>query len=470
MTDLVEYTDQDARRLLKRLGSFWHTLFDGQDQLLAYFRSRACRTEQRYWDFLEAYDCAVHADIPVFHREHWGTLALVESELTRAPLRYGEDGVDFGGGYRYGRSYSESFYMKLPKGVKRIAFLHDNPLLPTVTFVEGVDFRVEDGLVYFYRNPFIDKRLTPMPLFRDGVPVDRGLVLWREHSYVDRKYVLSHLGAALKLHRPSSKAYKRAAVALARLYTAFPSRAALTSFLNAMIDAPTAIEPVETVEVILDRPSRQVVTDRHVYDIPEDAKLLVKVGDSLKVGDPLTDAAQYVELAYGLPGADIMPALTAGAALLLGPYQYELTFPNEASAVWQENGMSRFKVIGAPHDVAAFWRGVDARGGLPALGATANPAQLLLSCLRGHGVFIRLNARSFGTLATPSLVLDFLRRALAPRLVVLSYMELAAPAESIQLVEPVEDVRIIRIYNVADNAAPDLQEGVTSSPISNCER
>ncbi len=67
--DYREHTDLDARRLLSRLGSFWHTIFDGQDQLLALWRARVAQAEQLYIDCLEAHCSAVFSDIPVFHRQ-----------------------------------------------------------------------------------------------------------------------------------------------------------------------------------------------------------------------------------------------------------------------------------------------------------------------------------------------------------------------------------------------------------------
>ena len=468
MERFLEATDDDARRLLARLGSFWHFMFDGQDQLFALWRARTLQAEQLYLDFLEAYACAVFADIPVFHREHWSTLSLTESGLTAAPLRYGEAGVDYGGGYRYGASASQSLYWPLPADVKDIRFLHDNPLDPSVTLTGSVDYAVRDGTIVFYANPFADERLHPVELREAGVPVDRGLTFWCEHNFIDRRYLLAHLGAALKLYLPSSEAAKRAMVALANLYAAFPTRAALTAFLAAMVDAPAVVDDIETVEVILDKPRRQVVTDKRVYDIADGATIVVKPGDQLRVGDPLTDAALFYELAHRMPDAKELPAVVGGAALLVGPYQRELAFPNANSATWTENGRQRFTVLGDSGDVAAFWRGVDARGGLALTSRRVNPAQVVLSCLRGHGAFVRLNARSFGPNAAPALTLEFLRRALAPRLVLLSYLELAAEDDDIALVEPDAAVSIIRFIAVADDATVVATDGISAAGVAAC--
>jgi hypothetical protein len=466
--EFVECTDRDARRLLERLGSFWHGLFDGQAELLALFRARALAAEQHCRDWLEAYDCAVFADIPVFHREHWELLTLVESEILSAPPLYGEAGVDFGGGYRYGRAAGLRFRVPLPAGRRSLAFLHDDPLHPKVSYARGVDFKVEDGFLVFPFNPFEDDRQAPAALRREDGGSDRALALWAEHLDRDRGHLLSHLGAALKLHLPSSESARRALAALAALYAAFPSRAALTAFLAALADAPAVLEERETVEAVLERPAPRVVTDRHVYETAAGAAVLVRPGDVLRRGDPLTDAVRFLELAHELPDRELLPALAAGPALLAGDYRGELVFPNESLPATREGGKVRFPVRGDPADAAAFWERVDAGGGLALEGNRVNPALALLSCLRGHGVFIRLNARSFGPLASPRLILEFARRALAPRLVVLSYVELAAPAEPHRLVEVDGPVEIIEFIAVEDEIRLLSRDGSASAQLDSC--
>jgi hypothetical protein len=245
------------------------------------------------------------------------------------------------------------------------------------------------------------------------------------------------------------------------------NRAALLSFLTAMVDAPAA-EGEEIVEAVLDRPRRQVVTDKRVYAVPAGAAVTVKVGDALKLGDPLTDAVLFTELAYRLPGPDMLPALVGGPALLVGPYRHALTFPNRMERIGLDGGRQRFTVHGDPEDIAAFWRGVDAQSGLALVNKLVNPAQALLSCLRGHGVFVRLNARSFGALAAPGLVMEFLRRALAPHLVALSYMEHAAAGEDIVLTAPDEEFKFVKFLNVDEAVGVSSVDGVAMGAVSMC--
>lgn len=456
-------TQKDADRLLRRLSSFWRVIFGKRPQLAGLYLGRAQAAAQAYLDFLEAYSCAVFRDIPVFHKELWRAFPVLESALTNSPIRYGE-GAAYGDGTVYG-SASSDLYMKLPDRLKDVAFLHDDVVNPRATYCRGVDFQIEDGTISFMTNPFDDDRLAPAVLYEDGVAVDRGLTLWAQGCDMDSDFLIAHLGAALKLYLPSSETAKRIMVALADLYTRFPSVRYLNAFLAALVDAPVA--DAETVEAVVDAPGRCVVTDRHVYPVPPGAGVIVAPGDVLRAGDMLTDAVKVIELAYETPGPDDFPAI-AGKRLLTGEYSRDLLFRNITSDSWMENGKFRFEVVGADDDVLKFWEAVDAKGGLPGLGGRVNPAEVIFDCLRGNGICVRLNAAGFGAYANPQLLNEFLRRALSPAVTVLSFIEAVTQSDDEACIAVADETAIFGVDMRSDGAGLAAEDTVEIVNIANC--
>lgn len=460
-------TLQDAERLIRRLSTFWSLIFDNQQQLVDMYFGRSQAAAQEFLDFVEAYSCAVFKDIPVFHREMWAAITISEKGLARSPLRYGE-GAAYGGGAVYGVTSSNALYWVLGDNIKDISFLHDNVISPRVTYARGVDFHIEDGVLYFCTNPFDDDRLSFTTLYDAGEAVDRGLVLWGQCVDIDRNYLISHIGAALKLYLPSSEAAKRAMVALAELYTRFPNVANLNAFMAAIVDVPVAMEDGEVVERVLHAPEACVVTDKHVYSVPAAAGVVVIPGDVLRAGDMLTDAVKLVELAYETPTYEDFPAVAAGKSLLVGDYSRDLIFPNVMTDSWYENGNYRFQVSGNQDDVARFWEGVDARGGLGDLGDRINPAEVIFDCLRGNGIAVRLNASSFGPYGSPQLLMEFLRRILSPALAVLSFIEVFTVNEDEAGIASENTVSIMYISSLSDHAGVAASNSLALAYTAHC--
>ena len=464
--DITAPTDTDAARLLQRIGSFWVNDFVAQDQLLSLFRARAQFAAQEYLNFLEVLGCAVFTDIPVFHRELWSTLAMTKSELHASPLRYGEEGVNYGGGFIYGQTKSESIYLKLAGGLSDVQFIHDNPLTPTFTYTRGVDFEIADGCIYFYRDPFDEASVVALK--DETGEEDQGIVLWLQNADYDRQHLISHLGASLKLYLPSSETSKSIMLALARLYTAFPSRAYLSLLLAAITDSPCCENDGEVVEHIIAYPKRMIITDKAVYLVPEEAKLRVAVGDVLRFGDMMTDAVIFHELAYGLPSAEDFPAVTCGNTLLVGPYSGELVFPNKQVDTWHEDGKIRFEITGKQSDIDLFWEHADLQGGLPYNDGQINPAETMLSCWKGHGIILKLVSQSFGPLAVPDIFTEFVRKVLSPRLVMLSYAEFALPVEHEVFPDSDDEISFIVYEKVEGADIIETTDGLIVAPQNDC--
>ena len=460
-------TDNDARAFIQRLGTFWSAIFTDQQQLLSQFRQLSQQAAQEYINFMEAFECAVYDDIPVYHRELWHTLSLTESELQASPLRYGESGVTYGSGHVYGSSKSTALYMRLADNLRDVQMIHDNPLYPSLTLVRGVDFHIEGEFIYFHKNPF-DYSESIVPLFEEDEQVDRGLVLWLQNADYDHGYLISHLGAALKLYLKSNPTSKAILTSLAKLYTSFPSRAYLSLFMAAITDSPCCLGDEETVEQIINYPKKLIITDKRVYAAADEATITVAVGDRLTIGDMMTDAVLFQELAYGLPDSSEFPTVTVGPTLAVGNYKRSLVFPNKQVPVTYENGKIRFEIVGDPDDITLFWNHADSQGGLQYTGTTINPAETLLSCWKGHGIVIKLTARSFGPLAVPDIFTEFVRKVLSPRLVLLSYMEMVLPVDREAFPDQRDEVNIIFYEAVKDADAVDGRDGLIASNINNC--
>jgi hypothetical protein len=455
-------TLDDVRAFMSRLGSFWSQLFDARGQIVSWSRAGCWRRAQLYLDLLEAVRVRVFADIPVFHRELWTPLPFTGKEFHGGLVRYG-DGYHYGDPIYYGVPTGDIWEVAVAPEMKGVRFILNNPVSPTAAYSEGVHFSVSNGVISWRVDPFADPRNAGAIV---DLPDDRAMTLWGYSADIDKDYIYKHLGSLVQMALPSSELYKAVAVQLARLYAEFPSYSEFVMLVCALAGVPAA-QGVETVEVVLESPRKQIITDKRVYDAPGNARVLVKPGDRVIRGDVMTDAVSVVELAYRMPREDELPALSLGVGLLSGEFDNELVFVNRPAPVTEENGMPRVPVVGSPDDVARFWAGADAAGGLPiAPGSYVNPARMLLDCMSGNAMVVKVNTAS---LVVPQVALaTFMRRALSPRIILITHINHEITDDSVKMVEPGEDLEIIAFYGHDDAAAPAVVDVVTPFPAREC--
>ena len=215
----------------------------------------------------------------------------------------------------------------------------------------------------------------------------------------------------------------------------------------------------EVVEVIeTDAKHLLVITDKHVYRFNPKAKPLVKVGDVIPRGTPLTDAVQYFECNRGQVPAEIQ-AVNLPPSFLVEGYYAGVTFINKTvPLVVGSDGIFttvRFELGGWPLDVDKFWEDIHARGvqqgntlahlldrrtnkvGEPVasnLPAAINPLQFLLSnVFRNHAFIVKVRLSAVGAAAAPFTYLRAVQQLIPPHTAMILIVELEAETELVSI-------------------------------------
>jgi hypothetical protein len=462
----VNYRDSvynSGDQMLQRLGSFWSVIFNDREQLRTMFQGEFLEAGQAYLNFLEATACLNRHQTPVFHREDWFLLRILESEVTTDILKYG-DGSQYGDPIQYGmRVRRDRYAVDLQGRLKNVRFLLNRITGASLTLTSGLDFFCTDTELVFRANPF-DNPLVPKRNILDaaGNVIDREAGLWGYGGLFDLEYLWYHWGYALHAYMQSSNYYKDFLNALADAYIGTPSRRAIHQLFSALTGVPLVLEDTEIVEAVLlpaeSTQPRQVVTDQHVYLLTANANVIVTVGQELHGGDSLTDGLRIIDTGV-MPTSQQLPGLALDAAFLHGAYCGAMFFTNQSVPLEyygvDENGKAdvRFEVGGFDTDVLRFWATVQARGlqdgktlaeyldkrevqtTPPApntLPTTINPMELIYTnLLKNNTFFVIMKPQQFPDKAPSRQFFDFLRRALPPHITYLVYVELQPESDYI---------------------------------------
>jgi hypothetical protein len=489
-----EYFDS-GMPMLSVLGTFWHKYFD-KDPVVHYLKGSAIEAAQRYVHYLEAIASTNRHDVPIFHEEKWYALSIRESALEDGDanlISYDATGT-YGGGDRYGVPRATRLYaFQLPNDFSHIGLLLNRIINPSLGWVEGVEYFVQDGVLYMRQNPF---DLVEMPkrniVDSDGNVTDRETMFWCFNVKQDWEHIYEHFGYVISLRlEDSTELYRDVVNAYWDAFTGCLSTHELETLLAALAGVPVVIEETETVEVVSASTRKLViVTDQHSYRFSPNANAIVSVGDTVTLGQVMVDTVLFYDLASQTGIRDMLLdcilvesvdtvessssvisagksnvidpdcpsgyqssvlALSFGPRYLTGGYLGELTFENKKVTVDYEGtsgnqAIVTFEVGGFATDVEAFWDNVQTNGNLadywdtravktaaPAanqLPAHVNPLQFVLENILGNNTLVvRYRTASFGVEAAGINALRPLRQVLPPQTTLLVIIEITADDE-----------------------------------------
>lgn len=295
--------------LLGTLGSMWADQLPDKKFINALLMGRTMQFQQAEINMAEAKNCVSRYAVPEYHNVQWQPLYFKLSEVSSMPaygLTYGPNQAlygDAGGPTPYNRlfNYGDSLaagnntVLPLPTNVKRIRMLTNRVTDPSLVLLAGVDFKIDadDGIILTSIDVFNDPRVATR-IIDSGTSTDTEAVLWAFSTDIDQQYLWYYIGSILGLKLDTSENAKKYLNAMWDMHTAAPFTDALTRAIYAAMDTPYALE-AETVELLLAGRTRSIVTDKHVYNISDDANLLVAVGDKLKKYDRLVDTVEVID-------------------------------------------------------------------------------------------------------------------------------------------------------------------------------
>lgn len=379
---------QNGSLVYSWLGSLWTQLFGQPELLRSYCQGLGLNSLQLYLDFMETMKLLDRNAAPVFHRDRWRLLRL------RSDARNTGDAVAVKLAGRFvpqiGPQAETPFLpgavpeigghvpvsgitaYPLPAGIADIlTSITDSVAKPTIILLRGVDFYVEDNTVIFVNGN------DPLALGFPTIEIDgrTEVALWMADVLVDKQFVYNQAGHVLGLRDVSSEFYARYLKGLWDLRNLGAPVNLVQSGIAAILNEPFILDAEERVDVVLDGAAgRQVITDKHVYNVGSSAVLRPAIvpGAVLHFGDLLT---QTIRLYDNLDPTRLSAGSEYGArlrtdvdALFLPPGFFRAPLRNGLGATWESSPITfegrdannnpkvKFKVYGADDDVAAFWQ------------------------------------------------------------------------------------------------------------------
>lgn len=307
-----------AKQLFSWLRTFWTQLYKDKKFVKSLQGYRALRMAQLYLDLLENVQLLDHTNSPVFHRERWYPIVVRKSRrntgnvttlklgnASGAVLASPEKGQP-AGVYKEGQKLyigSKNEYEGLvtygldDEIVSVVSCIVDSVAEPTITLVNGVDFKIVDRSIVIRkdRDPFTDGSgfaTFTIPESPDAAE-DEEAVLWACDTLIDKDFVFKYSGYAIGLKTPSNEICKRIVKEVWDATTDGLSMRHLKDVLAALCCVPQILEDKERVEYVYEADGRtKVITDKNVYmlgpNVGEDElRAAVKAGNTLYRGDLL---------------------------------------------------------------------------------------------------------------------------------------------------------------------------------------
>jgi len=390
------YTSSGA--LFSSLGTFWTKIFADNEAIKGLSIAQSEELIQRYYEFVEAIASLSVKNVPEFKMERWSPIKIRKSQLRRVPVRLlpashpdcatlgpqplpaseaeRNNSLHYGETFELGRSKrpaEELFSAPAPEELRGLPLLANRVVAPTRTLVGRADFWVEDGMIYFTKNPFeltdtmkyalfdeSGRQITytaPQELYTyqpassaefDDVALasatveqeEEELILWAYHGAYDTNTLYNSFGYIFDFKEPDAKSYKHVLEKVVNLLVEGPTVQAVASVISAFMGIRAVEAPVEVVMDAYELDGvKYVITDKRAYAadgfyefsdaVYNHGSSAPKAGARLSGGTALFDAVEYFDK-LSSPGwwRDELDRLSLPPYLFLGSYAGALVFEN----------------------------------------------------------------------------------------------------------------------------------------------
>jgi hypothetical protein len=471
-----EYPTNDFDRvgqLMGMVGSFWNNVFSQRSFVLDTVFAKGQLEQQTLQQMCELFDGVSRLKIPVFHKERWYSLKLLESDRNTgkaAQLLYnGEADYDAAGPYKYGVPRQlERFAWDAPTDLKDVKVITNRLHDAGRTLTLGVDFLLEQDSLIFQKDPFLDDFIVKRDVVVDGEITDREIALWAFHGDFDFQYLFEQFGYVLQLALESGQGYKDLINSTFDALVEGTTQQSVEQFFESLTGTKLVVNATETVEEVRTEVGRKlVITDKAVYPFSPNATVLVSEGDEVTEGQSLADTLQFFEFNRGqCPSAADCPAVVLGRGFLGPGFFGDLVFENESKAMvvtTDDEGFTRlsWELGGFPGDVTKFFDDLHTRGvaagetlanlldtrtnkvgepGASNLPATINPMEFLCeNIFRNNAYMVKIQSGSFGPDAVGMNAGKILRKVHPPQTAIIIVAQLAYKDDDIIMEDPGTD-------------------------------
>ena len=441
--------------LLGLVGNFWADVFAQPEQVKSLLGARASQDKQVTNNFNELLETISRLKIKPLRKKTWYLLNFDTAQRNNTYVnipRYGVTTAMYDTEIFYNGSETRNYVIyPLPETLKHVPILVNRISASSYVVFENTDYVIQDGAILFVKDPALDP----------NVVVDDGkFSLWVFGSEWDERDLFYQFGYVISQEQESNNNYKDFINANYDSMVEGTSLRSLDTLLESFCDVSLAKTDKEVVSQIFDFNNKSwVVTDQNVYSFALGSTLLVSVGETLTLGQAITDALLIRDFNLGIVPEDV-PALALGKNFMLSGFYQDIVFENKtyATTVYtKDDGYTAFEfpVQGNPGDVEAFWEEVHRRGvasgttlamlldtrtnkvGQPgplALPATINPLEFLIKyLLRNNFILITLKPSKFGVNRLNLNLTYALRRLVPPHIGTIVLIELEAETDQINM-------------------------------------
>lgn len=194
--------------------------------------------------------------------------------------------------------------------IRQVRYIMNTIYDPSLVLEETLDYRVENGFVYFKDNPFDLTNVAFRVL--DG---NKELAFWMSDVLFDNTLLYDRYGYRFTEPRPASEDYKLFLRGIIFYYTNGPDIDSITSALNLVAGIPVVLN---NGEIVTDIQPSLIITDQNEYEIPPEANAIVSIGDTVNAFQYLTDAflvEDYIENPSWFNNLSVPNSLMPGATL-----------------------------------------------------------------------------------------------------------------------------------------------------------
>ena len=323
-------------------GDFWYRFFDNRQQVEAINGGFQQEVRQFVRELHEIAAAGGFETVPQYHTETFWPLFISPSDVKQVPIAYG-DGYYYGGlgtaavppsnqlaagfGYYlnydlnrpqifYGDTLQQWWQVPLPGDLRYASGVSDETIAANTWLTVGLDsYIVKNGSSYVLQLP-----VNPATTFRlvDDQHGDEKYLIWLYMAEFERYITANRYGVICDAYLPSTTSYVAGIKSVMRAYTFGGSELRLRGLLAASVGEEVAAQGETVVDVLVDRPTPAVITDRRTIHGTIGKTVAVAEGDILQEGDFFFDSVKMTSFEDGLPSwmtSMLFPAALTGLSV-----------------------------------------------------------------------------------------------------------------------------------------------------------
>lgn len=265
--------------LFATLGSWWSREYSGRDQAAAIVYGEHVETAQLLEDMSATIDSASRLLIRPYRTVEW------------YPVEINQDATAVPPDANYPFAYVCSNQLRGASGALDL-------ILNPAVYWTAADFQITDSIISFATDPFQQPFVQYSKSTSGSGGIGLACEIWLRHAELDTQNLARQYGYPLSISRRSSASYKRLLNAVYDAMTYGPTEYAIRNLLSEGTAIPICQVDGEIVEVIGPRDVGEtfVATDKSVYKFQLDQIAIVTEGQVLSLGEPITDAINFVEI------------------------------------------------------------------------------------------------------------------------------------------------------------------------------